>query len=108
MKSILQKSEKCWACGRRYGLERHHVFYGTAYRQMSERYGLTVWLCVEHHRGNSGVHGKNQELRKRLMRYAQRKFEESHTREEFLRIFGRNRLDEEIERHSDESKGSDV
>lgn len=95
--SILQKTKKCWACGRRYGLERHHVFYGSAYRQMSEKYGLTVWLCVEHHRGKTGVHGYNQELRQRLMRYAQRKFEESHSRAEFMRIFGRNRIDAETE-----------
>ena len=94
-RSVLQKSRKCWVCGKTEGLEEHHIFYGHAYRRQSERYGLKVWLCAEHHRGNNGVHGRNRKLGLVLMRYAQKRFEENHTREEFIRIFGRNRLDEE-------------
>lgn len=95
MKSVLQKNKKCFECGCTGNLECHHVFYGRAYRNKSERYGMKVWLCAEHHRGKNGVHGGNRALGLRIMRYAQRRFEQRHTREEFMRIFGRNRLDDE-------------
>lgn len=106
--SILQRTKKCWVCGKRDDLECHHVFYGRAYRHLSEKYGMKVWLCSEHHRGRTGVHGGNRDLGLRLMRYAQRKFEETHTREEFMSIFGRNRLiaEEKNKTNSEESDGS--
>lgn len=96
-KSVLQRTKVCWVCGKTENLEEHHVFYGRAYRHLSEKYGLKVWLCAEHHRGSGGVHGKNRELGLSLMRYAQKRFEADHTRDEFIRIFGRNRLDEKEE-----------
>ena len=40
---------------------------------------------------NEGVHA-NKALDIELKRMAQRKFEEKHTREEFMREFGRNYL----------------
>ena len=69
--------------------------HGTALRKMSEKYGLTVWLCSEHHRGNRGVHGRNRELDIALRRYAQRKFEERYSHHEWMKVFGRNYLDAE-------------
>lgn len=55
MRSIIQKEKECYICRSPY-VEEHHVFYGTANRQLSEKYGLKVWLCPEHHRGANGVH----------------------------------------------------
>ncbi len=106
-RSVLQRAKQCWVCGKTEGLEEHHVFYGTAYRRQSEKYGLKVWLCSEHHRGDGGVHGHNRELGLKLMRYAQRKFEETHTRDEFIRIFGKNRLEDERERQAKSASDSD-
>lgn len=83
--------KKCFRCGRECGLERHHVFFGVANRKKSEKYKLVVYLCVGCHRGNTGVHF-NREFDLQLKRLAQSKFEETHTREEFLREFGRNYL----------------
>ena len=91
MKSIIQTNKECYICGNPY-VEEHHVIYGTSNRKSSEKYGLKVFLCYEHHRGNQGVHF-NKELDTFLKQTAQRKFEESHTREEFMAIFGRNYLD---------------
>ena len=56
MNSILQNSKLCLVCGKQHNLENHHVFYGTAHRKISDKYGLTIWLCREHHRGNNGIH----------------------------------------------------
>ncbi len=92
MKSILQEdTDYCFECGR-YGTEVHHVFYGTANRKQSDQYGLVVGLCYNHHRGKQGVHNGNRELDMKLKRYAQRRFQELHTQDEFLAVFGKNYL----------------
>ena len=94
MKSILQTEKECYICGSPY-VEEHHIFYGTSNRKNSERTGLKVYLCPYHHRGQGGVHhAGNKSLDLELKRIAQRKFEETHTREEFMRIFGQNYIDE--------------
>ncbi len=92
MNSVLQSKKECYVCGTSYGLESHHVFGGTANRKVSERYGLKVWLCREHHTGNEGVHF-NPELAQQLHETAQH-FYESHygTREDFRRDFGKSWL----------------
>ena len=91
MKSILQTEKECFVCKTTYGLEEHHVIGGTANRKQSEKYGLKVWLCHEHHRGNSGVHF-NKELDLKIKKIAQSTFECEHTREEFRAIFGKSWL----------------
>lgn len=94
MKSILQKEKECYICKVKVGLHDHHVFFGVSKRKISEKYGLKVWLCWFHHEGTYGAHGKNgASLNKRLKQLAQLKFEENHTREEFIKIFGKNYLD---------------
>ena len=91
MKSILQQSKRCYLCGRggRW-LHEHHIFEGSR-RQKSEEYGLKVWLCVKHHTGAEGAHSIPG-VRELLHKAGQRKFEETHTREEFIRIFGKSYL----------------
>lgn len=92
MKSIIQKNKECFVCRTVYGLHDHHIFYGTSNRKLSEKYGLKVWLCgVDHNLSNRGVHF-NKELDLKLKQLAQRKFEETHTREEFRTIFGKSWL----------------
>lgn len=92
MKSILQKNKECFVCRTTYGLHDHHIFYGTSNRKQSEKYGLKVWLCgADHNLSNMGVHF-NKELDLELKQLAQRKFEETHTREEFRAVFGKNWL----------------
>ena len=59
MKSIIQVKKVCYICGTTMNLEEHHCIHGTANRKLSEKDGLKVWLCYEHHRGDKGVHGKN-------------------------------------------------
>lgn len=89
MKSILQEDTNyCFVCGR-YGAEIHHCIYGNANRKLSEKYGLTVGLCYNHHRGNQGVHF-NKELDNKLKAYAQEKFIERYPDEDFLTLFGKN------------------
>ena len=92
MKSILQKEKQCYYCGTTNNLEEHHCLYGTANRRIAERFGLKVFLCAEHHRGKNGVHGGNKYLDIKLKQLAQKVFEETHTREDFRKIFGKSYL----------------
>lgn len=91
MKSILQEKKECFVCRTTQDLQLHHVLYGTSNRKQADKYGLTVWLCLRHHTGDRGVHFDNG-LDLKLKEMAQAKFEETHTREEFIKIFGRNYL----------------
>lgn len=90
-KSIMQgDTDYCYICGR-YGTEIHHVFFGTANRKLSDKYGLVVGLCYNHHRGNKGIH-QNRELDLMLKRKGQERFTEVYAESDFLAVFGRNYL----------------
>ena len=89
--SIMQSAKQCYIDESTRNLHKHHI-YGGARRKLSEKYGCWVWLTAENHNmSNNGVHF-NHELDSRLKRECQAKFEETHTRAEFMRIFGRNYL----------------
>lgn len=92
MKSIMQKTKKCYVCGTTYNLHKHHIFYGMSNRKNSEKHGCWCWLCALHHNASGyGVHfdkALDEEIKKRT----QRKFEQTHSRNEFMQIFGRSWL----------------
>lgn len=71
-----------------------HIFFGHANRKISEEQGFWVYLAPWLHNASAdGVHGKNgRELDLLLKRHAQAKFEETHTREEFMALIGKNYL----------------
>lgn len=93
MDSILQSRKECYMCRTTLNLAKHHVFYGTANRKLSEKYGLTIWLCPEHHNmSDKGIHF-NKPLDLQIKQIAQREFEDTYGHEEFMRIFGRNYID---------------
>ncbi len=87
-KSIIQSEKECLVCGSTYNLELHHCIYGSANRKLSDKYGLVVWLCKNHHTGNAGVHF-NRVLDQKLKKFAQERYEAVHG-DNFLEVFGRN------------------
>ncbi len=94
----MQAAHECYICRAVYnvrtpgGLEEHHVFPGKPGRALSEEYGLKVWLCAPHHRDPVfGVHF-DPDMMLWLKRRGQQAFERTHTREEFVRLFGGNYL----------------
>lgn len=91
--SIMQTEKACYITGDTRNLHRHHIYF-SANRKNSEKYGCWVWLRADwHNMAPYGVHGRDgRELDLRLKRECQAKFEETHSREEFMRIFGRNYL----------------
>lgn len=92
-KSILQDEKVCFITGSIYNLHRHHV-YGGGRRKTSEENGFWVYLTgALHNQSNDGVHGKNgHKLDMYLKQICQRKYEETHTREEFMQLIGKSYL----------------
>ncbi len=93
MDSILTDKKKCYVCGSENNLHCHHIYMG-ANRSISEGNGFKVYLCGYHHnQSNDGVHGKHgHELDMWLKQECQRRFEETHSREEFVKLIGRSYL----------------
>ena len=90
-KSILPTKEgKCYVCNNETETVRHEVFYGTANRVNSKYYGTWVNVCPRCH---AILHadpnrGRDADLKKN----AQWLFERSHSRVDFIRIYGRSWL----------------
>lgn len=92
MDSILQNEKKCYVTEQTGRLHKHHIFFGTANRQISEDNGFWVWLIPEYHNASDrGVHF-NKEFDTLLKQECQTKFEETHSREDFMRLIGRSYL----------------
>ena len=98
--SILHKKDgTCYLCARLNGdysykyTEEHHVFGGKANRVISEAEGLKVYLCLYHHREGPEAVQNNRENNRLVQQDAQRAFEKTHTRKEFMDLIGRNYLE---------------
>ena len=93
-KSILQSEKQCYITGSTYNLHKHHIYAGGR-RRISEENGFWVYLRGDlHNQSNIGVHGKDgHELDLTLKRVCQRAYEETHSREEFMKLIGKNYLD---------------
>jgi 5-methylcytosine-specific restriction endonuclease McrA len=102
---ILRDDGRCAICGRPKE-SIHHVFYGKNRKISDEHTEFMTCLCYNCHQGTNGVHGKHGHDKDLfLKRRAQKMFEETHSHEEFMKLIGRNYL-EEVEDES-ESAGND-
>jgi len=90
--SILQSTKECYVTGRTDNLHKHHIYMGSN-RKISDKNGFWVWLTGEYHNQNSkiDVH-HNWDFNLDLKMQCQHKFEESHTREEFIKLIGKSYL----------------
>jgi hypothetical protein len=72
-----------------------HIYFGNPGRRISEENGFWVYLAGRfHNQSEFGVHGKNgHELDLMLKKHCQMKYEETHSREEFMALIGKNYLD---------------
>lgn len=80
--------KECEICGRFRKLEEHHLIFGRGLRQLADKYKLTIKICRECH---ARLH-KNKKLMEWSKRRGQLEFEKTHTRDEFIKIFGRSYL----------------
>lgn len=91
--SIITKDfNSCLICGSYRNIHKHEIFFGRGKRELSIKYGLVVPLCLYHHTGsNIAVHGKDgDKLNKELKILGQKAFEWTHSREEFIKTFGKS------------------
>ena len=92
MKSIVTDDwEHCFICGSSSRIAIHHCLFGTSNRKLSDKYGLTIPLCIDCHTGNKGVHN-NYQLNLYVKRIAQAKFEKKYGHEKFMEVFMKNWL----------------
>lgn len=72
--------------------EEHHVFNGPN-RQISEHYGLKVYLCISHHTiGFDAVHNNAAHMLM-LKKEGQKAFIKKYPNKDFRDIFGKNYLE---------------
>lgn len=90
MKSLMSNDKTCYVCGS-VDVVRHHCFFGTANRKLSEKYGCWIYLCPYHHNmSDNGIHF-DRELDMRVKKECQERWEQTYgTREEFIKVFGRS------------------
>lgn len=78
----------CDVCGA--PAEVHHIIFGTANRELSERFGLIVGLCPIHHRtGKNAVH-RNRTADLYYKALAERRFKEYWKDYNFREVFGKD------------------
>ena len=82
----MQSEKECYISGYQGQLDRHHIYSGNR-RKASEKYGCWVWLRHDIH---MELHDRNKTLDKMLRRACQERFEELHSHDEFMRVFGKS------------------
>lgn len=98
-KSIIQEDrEHCFLCGMNaradyFGLEEHHCYEGYGRRELSEQYGLKVYICGDkcHRNGKNSVH-KNAKVDRALKKVVQKRAMQYYgwSVEEFIKRIGKN------------------
>lgn len=97
--SIITGNRKgiCFLCGRWGFTHTHHIFFGNGKKKYSGYYGLKAELCPECHEDGKNAAHRNAETARYLQKIGQQAFEEQWgSREQFMKIFGRNYLEEEV------------
>jgi hypothetical protein len=88
--SIIQDEKECFACHTTQNLHKHHIYYGTANRKVSDKLGLWVWLCARHHNmSDEGVHF-DRKFDLALKRLGQEIYSQEH--DDFMEQIGRSYL----------------
>lgn len=107
MTSIMHKKDgTCYLCmmlhadySIKANLEEHHAIYGMlgAGRKLSERWGLKVYLCPQHHQNSMEAVHHNAKAGDKfgmlIKQQAQRDFERKYPTEDFRAIFGKNYIE---------------
>lgn len=86
----MRERRECGLCGRWDYLEEHHIYEGMGRRAISDRLGMTIYICPACHRS---IHAKPKAW-EWLKERAQREFMKAHnmTEDEWIAEFGRSWL----------------
>ena len=92
-KSIMQSGDpRCFFCGARMGLERHHAMTGPN-RALAEADGLWIYACSFHHTDPKEGVQYNRKKADSLKRLAQIAFEARHSHDEWMQRYRKNYLE---------------
>ena len=95
MQSIVSNEVKCLICEmmpHETHLYTHNVFYGEGREELSKQYGCWCYLCGRHHHmSNAGVHF-NPDIDRKLKAHTQKRFNEVYPELDFVKIFGKDYL----------------
>lgn len=90
--SILNtESGVCYMCGLQTDTALHHIYFGPK-RKTSDENGFTVFLCPGCHQYESYAVHRSRSVDLMLKAICQQEYEKTHTREDFMRLIGRNYL----------------
>lgn len=90
-KSIMSDERRCYVTGAEIGLDVHHVIHGPL-RSMADKNGLWCYLRHDIHMKLHDHARGFEDLDSLLKRECQTKFEEQHTRDEWMLLVHRNYL----------------
>lgn len=100
--SIIPGNEenRCHYCGRYVAVPHQHHIFGGPNRKISDKTGLWVWLCPEHHNMSDHSIHFDSEIMDEYHRLGQKAWEDRYietsgedqekARTEFMKLFGRN------------------
>lgn len=114
-KSIMHSKDSgyCYLCALLNGdysykqTEEHHVVFGSGERELSEEWGLKVYLCMGHHREGPDAPHNNPEIREMLCKKARQYFEINYPDEDWEQIFKKRYLTDETTKEIDEKAETD-
>lgn len=89
----MQTTKECYITHSTIDLHKHHIFFGTANRTKSEKWGCYVYLRSDYHNmSDHGVHF-DKVLDLQLKQECQRRFEALYGHDMFMVVFHRNYLE---------------
>ena len=96
IKSIIQNKNECFICKTNYDVEAtnnltEYLIFGE-YPKQSNKYGLKINLCCRHNNFNKYQEKFKNALELSLKQLAQKKFEVTRNRKEFIKHFSKNYL----------------
>lgn len=100
--SILHKKDgTCYLCMKLHNnyaiyftVHEHHVYPGNPNRQISEENGFKVYLCPGHHEFTKAAVHENRGHMELIQKDCQREYEKTHTRQQFMKLIGKNYLED--------------
>ena len=87
---LATESHFCFFCGRYGDTAVHEMVYGRGRRELCKEDGLYVFLCPACHKWEHEVGLERDGVT--LKQMAQMAYERNHTREEFMKRYGKNYL----------------
>ncbi|RUT52480.1 putative phage protein [Clostridium botulinum] len=82
----MKQIKHCEVCGTSYGVELHHIIYRSECKPLEKCKYNFAYLCMEHHKGDYGPHGKYGEKFNRQLKLGFQNWLENIFTEEYYTL----------------------